>query len=68
MQLLNKDEGLFLIEEPLSVETIRKALMSALEYANALPEGKRAQYINRDNLSWEAYGERYYKILKTLKH
>lgn len=64
--MLNHPKGCFMIEEPLSVETIRKALMSALEYANALPEGKRAQYINRDNLSWEAYGERYFKLLKAI--
>lgn len=66
--LLEQEEGLFVIKEPLSVETICDALGQALEYAELLPEGERKQYVNRNNLSWDAYGERYYEILKTLKH
>ncbi len=64
--MLNHPKGCFVIDEPLSIETIRKALISALEFADALPEGERAQFVSRDNLSWSAYGERYYQTLKQI--
>lgn len=59
----------FIIEEPLSVETLKESLRKALNYAEQLPDGPRIQYGDvKNKISWEAYGERYYDILKTLKH
>ena len=65
--LLCNPEGCVTIEEPLSVDTIARAILKALSFAESLPEGLRQQYKNKiNNISWEAYGERYYKTLKQL--
>lgn len=65
--LLGSPEGCVTIEEPLSIDTIANAIQKALSYAESLPEGQREQYENKiQNISWEAYGMRYYEILKNL--
>lgn len=65
--LLGSPTGCVTIEEPLSVETIACAIQKALFYAESLPEGYRVQCKNEiQNISWEAYGKRYYEILKKL--
>ena len=65
--LLGSPKGCITIEEPLSVDTIAQAIQKALSYAELLPEGLRLQYKNKiNNISWEAYGERYYSTLKKL--
>lgn len=66
-KLLGEPQGCLTISEPLSVDTITQAIRNALFYAESLPEGLRIQY--KDviyNISWEAYGERYYKTIKKL--
>ena len=66
-KLLGNPLGCSTIEEPLSSETIASAIKLALSRADNLPQGERIQYgkfVN--NISWEAYGERYYRILKEL--
>ncbi len=55
------------IDEPLSVDTITSAIRKGLEIADTMPKGKREPYENKiRNISWEAYGNRWYDILKKL--
>lgn len=66
-KLLGNPLGCLTIEEPLSSETIAAAIKLALSRAENLPQGERNQYGKViKNISWDAYGERYYKILKEL--
>lgn len=56
------------IAEPLSVESITEAIANALTIADDMPVGMRTPYGDAiKNITWEAYGERYYYILKSLK-
>ena len=65
--LLGHPQGCVTIEEPLSVDSIACAIQKALSYAESLPKGSRVQYEKEiKNISWEAYGMRYYEILKKL--
>lgn len=55
------------IDEPLSVDTIADAIRRGLEIAHSLPEGKRKPYGDKiENISWEAYGDRWYNILEEI--
>lgn len=63
IELLESPSGCSLIDEPLSEETISDALLSLLNNSELSGNNYRVCYENRRNLSWEAYGERYYKIL-----
>lgn len=66
-KLIGEANSCFIIEEPSTTENLMKSIKQALAYANALPEGPRNQ--NGDaikNITWEAYGDRYYKILKEI--
>lgn len=55
------------IKEPLSVDTIADAIKKGLDIANSMPEGIRNTYGDTiQNISWEAYGNRWYDILKSL--
>ena len=66
-KLLGNPQECLTIEEPLSTATIASAIKLALSRAENLSQGERMQYEkNINNISWEAYGERYYKILKKL--
>lgn len=66
-KLLGNPQGCLTIEEPLSADTIAQAIQKILSYAESLPKGSRIQYKNEiHNISWEAYGERYYATLKKL--
>ncbi len=66
-KLLGNPQECLTIEEPLSTATIASAIKLALLRAENLSQGERMQYEkNINNISWEAYGERYYKILKEL--
>ena len=66
-KLLGYPQCCVTIEEPLSVDTLARAIQKALSYAESLHEGPRVQYGKEiQNISWEAYGERYYRILKEL--
>lgn len=67
IKLLNQPDGCYQIEEPLSEDTIATALNRAIKYADTLQSGPRNHYKLRNNLSWFAYGERYYNILKELQ-
>lgn len=69
IKILTEDkDSIFIIEEPLSVETLKKSLINALNYANRLPDGERNQYGDMlRNITWEAYGERYYNHLKNIE-
>ena len=65
--LLGNPKECIIIEEPLSVNSISLAIQKALSYAESLPDGPRVQYGEKiDNISWVAYGKRYYEILKKL--
>lgn len=56
------------IDEPLSVDTIVDAIKRGLEVASAMPNGERLPYGNNlQNISWEAYGNRWYRIIKSLQ-
>lgn len=66
-KLIGGNSSCFIIDEPLSVETIKAAIVKAMDCAEKLPEGPRNQ--NGDginNITWKAYGDRYYKILKDI--
>ena len=64
--LLGSPEGCITILEPLSVDTIAQAIKRALSYEESLPDGLRIQYQKEiHNISWEEYGNRYYKILES---
>ena len=66
-QLLGNPKECITVEEPLNVDNIAAAITAALKIAAAMPEGPRDQYQSKiHELSWEAYGERYYEILKTI--
>lgn len=65
--LLGFPSGCVTIAEPLSVDSISKAIQQALSYAKSLPDGPRIQYQEDiQNISWAAYGKRYYDILTKL--
>lgn len=65
--LLNNAPGCITIKEPLSVETITEAIVEALKIADSQADGLRESYKNAiHNISWEAYGNRWYSILKDL--
>lgn len=65
--LLDNAPECITIKEPLSVDTITAAIRKGLEIANAMPEGIRQPYGDKiNNISWEAYGNRWYEILKKL--
>lgn len=65
--LLGNAKECITIKEPLSVDTIAEAIQQALDIANAMPKGLRTPYgDNIRNISWEAYGNRWYEILKQL--
>lgn len=65
--VLEVENPFFIIEEPISVSGIKDSIRAALAYADALPEGPRNQYGDVERrLSWAAYGERYYSILKRI--
>lgn len=66
-KLLGNPEQCIEISEPLCVENIVAALKKALEIADRQPDGMRKPYGNAlENISWKAYGQRYYDILKRL--
>jgi len=66
--LLGKAPECITIKEPLSVDTITEAIREAILVADNFPEGKRTPYGKSIyNISWDAYGERWYKILQALK-
>ena len=65
--LLDNAPGCITIKEPLSVETITEAIVNALKIADSQADGLRESYKNAiHNISWEAYGNRWYNILKNL--
>lgn len=66
-RLLQNPRWCITIPEPLSRDTLAGAIQQALELANTLPAGMRNQYgATLLNISWEAYGKRYYDIIKRL--
>lgn len=65
--LLGNAKECITIKEPLSVDTIAEAIQQALDIANAMPKGLRTPYgDNIQNISWKAYDNRWYEILKQL--
>ena len=65
--LLGESEWCFEIEEPLTPETIAASIACALKKYDELPVGKRSQYgKNIENITWEAYADRYFNILKSI--
>ena len=65
--LLGNAQDCITIDEPLSVDTIAEAIRKGLEIAEKMPEGKRTPYGDQiKNISWKAYGDRWYDILKEL--
>ena len=55
------------IPEPLTSDNIASTLSKAITQANEMPLGIRNIYEdNIKNITWEAYGERYYNIIKDL--
>lgn len=65
--LLNNPECCITVEEPITVDSIATAIQHALQYASSQPKGLRLQYSDLvQNLSWEAYGNRYYDIIKQI--
>lgn len=65
--LLGNTPACITIKEPLSVETITEAIAEALKIADSQADGLRESYKNViHNISWEAYGNRWYNILKDL--
>lgn len=65
--LLGNAKECVTIDEPLTVETIAEAIIKGLQIAKKMPDGKREPYGNETaNISWEAYSERWYNILKEL--
>lgn len=65
--LLGNAPGCITIEEPLSVDSITEAIRKGINVANAMSEGIRQPYGDKiNNISWEAYGNRWYQILKKL--
>ena len=65
--LLADSNNCITIDEPLSVDTIINAVKKALEAYESLPPGERLQFSDKlCNITWEAYGARYYNILKSI--
>lgn len=65
--LLGDPEYCTLIPEPLNVDTIADAIQKSLIIADSMPSGFRKPYgESLYNISWEAYSERWYNILKDL--
>lgn len=66
-ELLGNAPECITIREPLSVETIAEAISNGLTIADKYKEGVRNPYKDTiQNISWEAYGERWYNIIKQL--
>lgn len=62
--LMNNPQECITINEPLSVDTVVNAIRNALDIADSLPLSHRYQKFEYlQNISWEAYGERYMAIL-----
>ena len=65
--LLGNAKECITIKEPLTVDTIAEAIQQALDIANVMPSGLRTPYGEKiQNISWEAYENRWYDILKQL--
>ena len=65
--LLGNAKECITIQEPLSINAIAEAIQLGLDIANAMPEGLRTPYGECiQNISWEAYGNRWYEILKQI--
>lgn len=65
--LMNNPQECITINEPLSVDTVVNAIRNALDIADSLPLSHRYQKFEYlQNISWEAYGERYMVILKDI--
>lgn len=66
-RLLNNPESCITVVEPITVDSIAIAIQHSLQYAATQPKGLRTQYGDLvHNLSWEAYGSRYYEIIKQI--
>ena len=66
-KLLGYPPACFEINNPLSANSVAEALTKAIHFAQKLPEGPRIIYGDTiKNISWDAYGDRYYSILKKI--
>lgn len=67
-ELLNDSPFCVEIEDPLTPVSIANAIQKALSLVNSLPSGKRCYCHDQlKNITWKAYADRYYNILKRLK-
>lgn len=63
-KLLGNPRECFTIEEPLTVESVVKAIKKAIQSANELHDGcGYASAKTLQNISWGAYGKRYFEII-----
>lgn len=66
-ELLGNAPECIAIEEPLSVDTIAVAIKEGLDIADTMKKGVRRPYGDKiQEISWEAYGNRWYDLLKKL--
>lgn len=66
-RLLGKTDECITIDEPLTVDNIAAAIKHVLENMYKQPERYgEVDDITLHNISWEAYGERYYNILESV--